>query len=150
HTLPSRRTLPCQQPASSSWSIASSRSQGKRAPHRSPQGPQLQALMLQPVLIVGAGPVGLTAALSLAQQGVACRLIDRLPQRINQSRAAAIHARTCEQFERLGVIDPFLALGVKVHGLHVMDQTGRTLLRNNLDNLPTAYNFYLGLGQHET
>jgi 2-polyprenyl-6-methoxyphenol hydroxylase-like FAD-dependent oxidoreductase len=52
--------------------------------------------MTQPVLVVGAGPVGLTAALSLAQQGVACRLIDLLAQLVAQSRAAAIHARTCE------------------------------------------------------
>ena len=106
--------------------------------------------MTQPVLIVGAGPVGLTAALALAQQGVAFRIIDRLPQRINQSRAAAVHARTCELFERLGVIDQFLGVGVKVHGMHVMDQTGKTLLRNSLDGLPTAYNFYLGIGQDET
>jgi 2-polyprenyl-6-methoxyphenol hydroxylase-like FAD-dependent oxidoreductase len=86
----------------------------------------------------------------LAQQGVACRLIDQLPQPVNDSRAAAIHARTCELLERLGVIDRFLAVGVKVHGIHVMDQTGKTLLRNNLDGLPTAYNFILGLGQHQT
>jgi 2-polyprenyl-6-methoxyphenol hydroxylase-like FAD-dependent oxidoreductase len=106
--------------------------------------------MTQPILIVGAGPVGLTAALSLARQGISCRLIDRLPARINQSRAAAIHARTCELLERLGVIDSFLAVGIKVHGLHVMDERGRSLLRNNLDNLPTAYNFFLGIGQQET
>jgi hypothetical protein len=34
-------------------------------------------------------------------------IIDRLPHRINQSRAAIIHARTSELLERLGVIDAF-------------------------------------------
>lgn len=106
--------------------------------------------MTQPILIVGAGPVGLTAALSLAQQGVACRLIDQLPQRVNQSRAAAIHARTLELFERLGVIEPFLSLGVKVHGLHVTVPAGRTLMRRSLDAVPSAYNYFLGLGQDQT
>jgi 2-polyprenyl-6-methoxyphenol hydroxylase-like FAD-dependent oxidoreductase len=106
--------------------------------------------MTQPVLVVGAGPVGLTAALSLTQQGVACRVIDQLPKPVNTSRAAAIHARTCELLEHLDVIESFLAAGVKVHGIHVMDQTGKTLLRNNLDGLPTAYNFILGLGQQDT
>jgi len=92
----------------------------------------------------------LTAALSLAQQGVACRLIDQLPQRVNQSRAAAIHARTLELLERLGVIEHFLSLGVKVHGLHVTDPTGRTLMRRSLDAVPSAYNYFLGLGQDQT
>jgi 2-polyprenyl-6-methoxyphenol hydroxylase-like FAD-dependent oxidoreductase len=106
--------------------------------------------MTQPILVVGAGPVGLTAALSLTQQGVTSRLIDQLPQRVNQSRAAGIQARTLEMFERLGVIASFLAAGVKVHGMHVMDAAGKTLLRTSLDGLATAYNFALGLGQQET
>jgi 2-polyprenyl-6-methoxyphenol hydroxylase-like FAD-dependent oxidoreductase len=104
----------------------------------------------QPVLIVGAGPVGLTAALSLAQQGVPCRIVDRLPQRINQSRAAIIHSRTMELLERLGVVAGFLEAGIRVHGINVMDKDGRILLRNMLDDLPTAYNFLIGLGQDET
>lgn len=106
--------------------------------------------MSAPVLIVGAGPVGLTAALVLAEMGVACRLIDRLPHRINQSRAAIIHARTSELLERLGVINGFLDAAVKVRGVHVMDGDGKTLLRPNLHGLPTEYDFFLGLGQDET
>ena len=36
--------------------------------------------MSQPVLVVGAGPVGLTLALALSQQDIAVRLVDRAPQ----------------------------------------------------------------------
>lgn len=106
--------------------------------------------MSRPILIVGAGPVGLTAALVLAKQQVPVRIIDQLPHRINQSRAAIIHARTLELFERLGVIDRFLAAGIRAHGVHVMDRDGTTLIRPSLDDLPTAYPYLLGLGQDQT
>jgi len=108
-------------------------------------------MALQPhVLIVGAGPVGLTAALVLAEQGIPIRLIDSLPHRMNQSRAAIVHARTLELFERLGVVDAFLGEGLKAHGIHIMDLQGRTLMRPNLDSLPSAYNFLLAIGQDAT
>lgn len=106
--------------------------------------------MTLPILIVGAGPVGLSAAVALAQQQVPIRIVDQLPQRINQSRAAILHARTLELLERLGVVRPFLETGIRAHGVHVLDQDGHTILRNNLDDLPTAYNYVLGLGQDET
>ena len=46
------------------------------------------------VLIVGAGPVGLVAAAELARHGVAVRIIDKLAQPTNESRAIAVHARS--------------------------------------------------------
>jgi 2-polyprenyl-6-methoxyphenol hydroxylase-like FAD-dependent oxidoreductase len=103
-----------------------------------------------PVLIVGAGPVGLSAALALAQSGVSVRIIDRLDEPTTQSRAAIIHARTLELFERLGIVEDFLARGVKVHGAAIYGPGGKLLTRPNLDHLPTAYAFMLGLDQSET
>jgi len=50
------------------------------------------------VLIVGAGPVGLSAALALAQAKVTICIIDKLPTPTNQSRAAVVHVRTLEHF----------------------------------------------------
>jgi len=106
--------------------------------------------MSHPVLVVGAGPVGLSLAVSLAQQGVPCRIIDKLPQRINQSRAAIVHARTLELFEHLGIVDQFLTVGIKAHGVHVMDRDGNTLIRPSLEGLPTHYSYLIGIGQDET
>ena len=106
--------------------------------------------MAQPVLIVGAGPVGLTAAVTLRQHGIACRIIDKAPQRTEQSCAAIIHARTMEVLERLGVVEAFLAEGVRVRGGIIRGHDGVELVRFHLDDLPTPFPFFLGLTQSET
>ena len=46
------------------------------------------------ILIVGAGPVGLTAAIELNRRGKAVRIVDRDPEPTSESRAIAIHPRT--------------------------------------------------------
>ena len=55
------------------------------------------------VLIVGAGPVGQIAALSLARQHIPCLLIDRRFERSQAPRAHAVNPRTLEICDRLGV-----------------------------------------------
>lgn len=102
------------------------------------------------ILVVGAGPVGLTLAVTLRKQGVACRVIDKEAQPTNQSRAAIIHARTLEVFERLGLVKGFLAEGVRVHGVQVRSGWDNLLLEVTLAGLPTEYPFFLGLNQTTT
>ncbi len=60
-----------------------------------------------PVLIVGAGPVGLALALGLARQGVASIVLERRTQRTNQPKAAGVLPRTLEILSSLGVLDRF-------------------------------------------
>jgi 2-polyprenyl-6-methoxyphenol hydroxylase and related FAD-dependent oxidoreductases len=103
-----------------------------------------------PVLIVGAGPVGLATALSLTQSGIAVRIIDRLAEPTNQSRAAVVHARTLEMFERLGIASEFVDIGVRVHGAAVYGPNKTLLTRPSLDHLPTHYPFMLGIDQATT
>ncbi len=55
------------------------------------------------VLIIGAGPVGMVAALTLAQSGVKCVLVDKRLERLDAPKAHAVNARTLEICERLGV-----------------------------------------------
>ncbi len=72
-----------------------------------------------PVLIVGAGPVGLTMALALSIAGIKFRIIDKAPHRSDKSKALGIHARTLELLESLGMVDTFLEHGHIVHSSNI-------------------------------
>jgi 2-polyprenyl-6-methoxyphenol hydroxylase-like FAD-dependent oxidoreductase len=102
------------------------------------------------VLIVGAGPVGLAAANVLAQHGAKARIIDRLPVPTHQSRAAAIHARSLELLERLGLVEKFIAAGTWIHGARLYDDKARLLGAIHLEQIDSPYPGLLGLGQTMT
>ena len=56
-----------------------------------------------PVLIVGGGPVGLTASLLLSQQGVRSLLVERHPGTAILPKARGINARTMEMYRQMGI-----------------------------------------------
>ncbi|MEV4019836.1 FAD-dependent monooxygenase [Nonomuraea angiospora] len=57
------------------------------------------------VLVVGAGPTGLTLACDLARRGVAVRIIDQAPGPFPGSRAKGLTPRTVEVFDDLGIAE---------------------------------------------
>ncbi|KZV61628.1 hypothetical protein PENSPDRAFT_693241 [Peniophora sp. CONT] len=64
------------------------------------------------VLVVGAGPVGLVAALVLAQNDVSIRIIDQLPNFDNiGQRGASLQPRSLEAYKFLGVLDDLIKKG---------------------------------------
>ena len=63
------------------------------------------------VLIVGAGPTGLTLARELHSLGVATHIIDKAPDAVHESRALAIQARTLEVLARNRLADDLVAAG---------------------------------------
>lgn len=63
------------------------------------------------VLIAGAGPTGLAAALFLARRGIRPRIVDAAPAPAETSRALAVNPRTLELLEESGVADRILAEG---------------------------------------
>jgi 2-polyprenyl-6-methoxyphenol hydroxylase-like FAD-dependent oxidoreductase len=65
------------------------------------------------VLIVGAGPTGLTLALDLARRGISFRVVDGAAFPFAGSRGKGIQPRTLEVFDDLGVIDAILASGAR-------------------------------------
>ncbi|MDT7757166.1 MAG: hypothetical protein QOH27_3064, partial [Mycobacterium sp.] len=64
-----------------------------------------------PVLIVGAGPTGLTAAIELSRQGVDVRIVDKALAASTTSRALGVQARTVELLRPRGVADEMLRIG---------------------------------------
>src|ERR1700688_755711 len=71
------------------------------------------------VLIVGAGPTGLTLAIDLARRGISFRLIEAAASPFEGSRGKGIQARTLEIFDDLGVIEPILAAGAPYPKLRI-------------------------------
>lgn len=76
------------------------------------------------VLVVGAGPTGLTMALWLKRLGVEIRIIDKDCAPGETSRALAVQARTLEFHRQLGIVDDVLAAGVRVEQLTVHTPAG--------------------------
>ncbi|MFG2428867.1 FAD-dependent oxidoreductase [Streptomyces sp. NPDC048590] len=65
------------------------------------------------VLIVGAGPTGLTLACDLARRGLGVRIVDKAPAHARSSRAKGPSPRSLEVLEDLGVVDAVLAAGAE-------------------------------------
>jgi len=65
------------------------------------------------ILIVGAGPTGLSLAIELARRGVPFRIVDKATRRSDKSRALAVQARSLELMRPWGVADELVARGQK-------------------------------------
>ena len=101
------------------------------------------------VLVVGAGPTGLTLATALAARGIAVALVDRLAEGVNTSRAGVVHARTLEVLEELGVADRLVSRGIRAGRFTVRDRD-RVLLPVRFDGLPTRFPYALMVPQSVT
>lgn len=78
-----------------------------------------------PVLIVGAGPVGMVTALALARQGVACVLVDQGFETSVHPKLDYVNARSMEFFRQLGVATDVRSAGVAAaHRADVIWSTG--------------------------
>ena len=79
----------------------------------------------QPVIVVGAGPVGLCLALALAQDGVAVTLIEQLSDDtfLDQvPRAGSNHPATLELFDKIGLYEKMAPRGIVAPKFHYWDR----------------------------
>lgn len=84
------------------------------------------------VIIVGAGPVGLTLALALTRSapGIGVALVDRRPLSVpRDNRASAIAAGVRRVFEALGVWEPMAAQSQPIAAMHITDSGTGDLAR---------------------
>ncbi len=102
-----------------------------------------------PILIVGAGPTGLTAAMELSRMGVPVRLIDQRVAPSTTSRALAVQARTLELLAQRGLTAEMLHRGNIGHAATLYGN-GRQLAKVNLSEIESRYNYILLLAQSET
>src|SRR6266545_5850475 len=101
------------------------------------------------VLVVGAGPVGLTVAASLAGRGHGVTVVDRQVAVAHTSRAAVVHARTLEMLERIGVSKRLAGLGIHARQFSIRDGD-RELVPVRFDRLSTEYPYTLMVPQNIT
>ncbi len=75
--------------------------------------------MEEKVLIIGAGPTGLVLALWLTHFGIPLRIIDKNKAPGETSRAMAVHARTLEFYQQIGMADEVVAKGIIIEHLNL-------------------------------
>ena len=101
------------------------------------------------VLIVGAGPVGLTMAAELTRYGLKVRIIDQAPEPTDKSKALVVWPRTLEHLDRLGLASTFVSTGLKAS--HASFFTGeRELAQVALNSGDTPFPYALMIPQSET
>jgi 2-polyprenyl-6-methoxyphenol hydroxylase-like FAD-dependent oxidoreductase len=101
------------------------------------------------VLVVGAGPAGLTLASELLAQGVSVRIIDQRDGAVTESRALALHARSLELFDAAGIADRMVAAGQPMRRMH-MYVDGTELMRLEFRHNGSCFGYGLGIPQRET
>ena len=105
---------------------------------------------MEDVLVIGAGPTGLTSACELARHGIRARIVDKAAAPSEKSKAFAVHARTLELFENIGIVQPVLDRGQPSTGIAFYD-TGELLLRVQVgDKIASKYPFIQIIPQSAT
>ena len=104
------------------------------------------------VLIVGAGPTGLTLAAQLHTFGLRTRLVDRLVDRTRESRALVVQARSLEVLQNLGLSDALVARGRTTARLqiHIDDRVAVEVRLGDIGTVDTRFPFLLFVSQAET
>jgi 3-(3-hydroxy-phenyl)propionate hydroxylase len=95
----------------------------------------------QPVIVVGAGPAGCTAALLLADSGIPVTLLERYRQPHPLPRAVHLDDEVARVLDRIGVSEGFLARSRPGSGLRLLDGRHRVMAEFGRDQHPGQHGF---------
>jgi len=103
----------------------------------------------RPILVVGAGPTGLTLACELARHGAPVRIVDKAPGIASQARATGLHSRTLEVFQQMGIVEPILAQGQRMAAMNQY-LNGERIRRIEFAAIDSPFPFGVALEQWRT
>jgi 3-(3-hydroxy-phenyl)propionate hydroxylase len=95
----------------------------------------------EPVIVVGAGPAGCTAALLLADSGIPVTLLERHPQPHPLPRAVHLDDEVTRTLDRIGVSEGFLTRSRPGSGLRLLDARHRVMAEFGRDHQPSQHGF---------
>src|SRR5580698_619278 len=104
---------------------------------------------VQDVLVVGAGPVGLTMASELTRHGASCRIVDQLAVPLPYCRAIGVTPRTLEVWDDMGIVQTMIDAGLWLRGYRSI-LNGVTTEDPAVDLSDLPYGAGLGIPQPET
>ena len=99
------------------------------------------------VLVVGAGPVGMFTALSMARAGLSVEVIDEQPRPAGHSYAVGLHPASVLLLDQLGVLERLLPHGQRIHSLVLTGESGDMERRVPLDGLTGGRSFAFAVPQ---
>ncbi len=104
-----------------------------------------------PILIIGAGPVGLSLALALSRTDIPAEVFEADAELNTQIRASTFHPKTLELFETWDIVDEIIQHGYKVDQLQYWERVPRRLIANfgyDFVSKDTPYPYRLQCPQH--
>ena len=101
------------------------------------------------ILIIGAGPSGLSMAIFLSELGYSPKIIDKKKSISKRSKALGVNPRTLELFEPLGITEKFLSNGRRMNAINIW-KGDKHIVRNDFQKAKHKYPFMLIQPQKES
>lgn len=98
------------------------------------------------VLIAGAGPVGITAALCFFKKGIDFEIVDKASGPSDHSKACLLSPATLEFLNGLGLFEEILEKGLRIRNVQLFEGDAR-LANLGLSDLPSRFPFILSVPQ---